>query len=98
MDKELKKVKKEYRFLLWLGIVSLINALTISLIRQQAGASDTGAFSFALMTLFNFLPMFEITKWIVLIFNLVASLWFIWLISAYFLHRKIKKLESRIKN
>lgn len=95
MGENNEATKKWYKFFLWLGIVSLINALTISLIRQQTGVSDTGALSFALMTLFNFLPMFEITKWIVLIFNLVASLWFIWLISAYFLHRKLKNVNNK---
>ncbi len=89
-----KKYKLWYQIFLVVGLLSLVDIATRSLVEQSYGLTDIGYVSIGAFFLFKFLfgtqVASTISVWISIVFGFSIG----WLVLAYFLNQKSKVVEN----
>lgn len=91
---KVKKLNILYKIFLILGVVGILNILTVGIIKENYGLTDMGGISYFLMYIFNFLLGSSVAAGVGVLLNLVLSFAIVWLIFAWIIKARMDKLKN----
>ncbi|MCX6743160.1 MAG: hypothetical protein NT116_02895 [Candidatus Parcubacteria bacterium] len=94
MEQKVKNYQLWYKILLIVGLIGIIDIATRSIIKQNYGFSDFGFVSFVFLYTFKFLFGAKVASLVAVFISLIMSFALIWLIAAWVIKSKIKKLSA----
>ncbi|MFY9484021.1 MAG: hypothetical protein WAP74_00145 [Patescibacteria group bacterium] len=93
-NNNLRSYKFWYRILLILGLISILDGGTRSIVEKNFNLSDIGYVSLGISYFFGYVLGAEIAGFIAVLTSLIFSFGIVYLLFAYFLNSKIKELEN----
>lgn len=94
MEQKIKKYQLWYKILLVVGLIGILDIATRSIIQQNYGLSDFGGVSFVFLYTFKFLFGAKVASTVAVFISLIMGFALIWLIAAWVIKSKIKKLSA----
>lgn len=91
---KIKTYKIWYRVFWIIGLIGVIDVLTISMVQQTYHISDTGYISIGAFFLFQFLFGTNIASTLSVLLSTLSGFFFIWFILAYWINKKMRVIEK----